>query len=315
MVSNTSAAKEEDYDVVKTSGYPGGHATEASDGTMAVGSGWHQLWTGARAVRASPVNANYFKLMGRAADGVTPTGDPVVLDAVNLADYLLVLFYMGGNDGPVSDYVGASNNWFGVRNRTGATGSASSSTTLNNHSAWKAVTTRGSAVDRLIRPWSNSVAGVNDYTRSNPEFIHEDLAWNAEYRVLFGDRAHRHFFNNGAMTDSQGAGPHAGPGSADRYRDLGGVGAVGGFGAGAAFCQAGLAGGKSAALPDSSPVAPTQSGGTGRVNELLRQLRGYDGGTKPLYPLVNAPVFSQHGGGIPAAGTTVTVSQNNTGSP
>ena len=60
--------------------------SEASDGTMETGSAWHRLWTGARAVRAVPSDANFFKLQGRAADGVTATADPVVLDAVNLAD-------------------------------------------------------------------------------------------------------------------------------------------------------------------------------------------------------------------------------------
>jgi len=306
--------KEEDYDVVKTSGYPGGHTTEASDGTMAVGSGWHQLWSGARAVRTSPVNANYFKLLGRAADGVTATGDPVVLDAVNLADYLLVLFYMGGNDGPVSDYVGASNNWFGVRHRTGGQGFRFFIHDFEQSLGLEGGNNQRVGSGSLIRPWSNSVAGVSDYTRSNPEFIHEDLAWNAEYRVLFGDRAHRHFFNNGAMTDHR---------VLSRMKGL------------AAQIDTAIWA-ESARWGDSVRAQPfvrqdwlganqrlfrfitsgtNQSGGTGRVNELLRQLRGYDGGTKPLYPLVNAPVFHQHGGGIPAAGTTVTVSQNNPGSP
>ena len=57
----------------------------------------------------------------------------------------------------------------------------------------------------------------------------------------------------------------------------------------------------------------TANSGTGRVNKLIQQLRGYDSGTKPLYPLTNAPVFSQHGGGIPAAGTSITMTQSNAG--
>src|SRR4030095_14118761 len=51
-----------------------------------------------------------------------------------------------------------------------------------------------------IAPWSNTVAGANDINRSNPEFIHEDLAPNLEYRTLFGDRVHKHLFNGGALT-------------------------------------------------------------------------------------------------------------------
>ena len=114
--------QDSDYDVLKSSGASGFYLTEATDGTMATGSAWEKLWSGGRTVRATPTNANYFKLRGLAADGVTPTSDPVLLDAVNLADYLVELFYMGGDDGPVSDYVGASNNWFGMRRRGGSFG-------------------------------------------------------------------------------------------------------------------------------------------------------------------------------------------------
>ena len=42
-------------------------------------------------------------------------------------------------------------------------------------------------------------------------------------------------------------------------------------------------------------------------------MRGYDGGTKPLYPLVDAPVFSQHGGAIPTGGTSLTMTHSNPG--
>lgn len=58
-----------------------------------------------------------------------------------------------------------------------------------------------------------------------------------------------------------------------------------------------------------------QSGGTGRVNEIIRQLRGYDGGPKLLYPLPGTPVFSQDGGGIPGEGMSVAITQTNSGSP
>jgi CotH kinase protein/Lamin Tail Domain/Fn3 associated len=305
---------EADYDTVKSSGYPGGHATEATDGTMAPGSGWHQLWTGARAVRANPSNSNYFKLMGRAADGATLTNDPVVLDAENLADYLMILFYMGGNDGPVSDYVGASNNWFGLRDRTGTAGFQFFIHDFEQSLGLEAGNNQRVGRGTSLRPWSDTVSGVNDYPRSNPEFIHEDLAWNAEYRVLFGDRAHRHLFNDGALTNAA---------VLARMQGL------------AAVIDTAIHG-EAARWGDASQAEPfvrqdwlaanqrlygfissgtTASGGPGRVAEMLRQLRGYDGGAKPLYPLVNAPVFSQHGGGIPATGSAVSITQSNTGAP
>ncbi len=213
----------------------------------------------------------------------------------------------------VSDYVGASNNWFGVRDRTGTSGFRyfihDFEQSLGLESGNNQRVGRGS----LLRPWSDTVSGVNDYSRSNPEFIHEDLAWNLEYRTLFGDRAHRHLFNNGAMTDAN---------VLSRMADL------------ATMIDTAIWG-ESARWGDSIRSTPfvrtdwlaanerlydfirfgtTSSSGPGRVAELLRQLRGYDGGSKPLYPLVDAPVFSQHGGAIPNGGTNLTIAHTNPGS-
>ena len=301
--------KKEDYDVLKSTGASGGYSTEASDGTMATGSGWEKLWSGARLVRTTPTDANYFKLLGRAADGITPTSDPVVLDPVNLADYLCVLFYMGGDDGPVSDYVGASNNWFGMRRRTGTSGFKFFIHDFEQSLGLESGTNQRVGRGATIAPWSNTVSGANDITHSNPEFIHEDLCPNLEYRVQFGDRAHKHFFNTGAMTDA---------------------GVLARFATFAAIIDTAIWG-ESARWGDAQREPPfvrsnwlsantqlnnfiirgtTGSSGPGRVATLIAQLRGYDSGTKPLYPLTNAPVFSQHGGAMPAS---ITMTQSNTG--
>ena len=42
-------------------------------------------------------------------------------------------------------------------------------------------------------------------------------------------------------------------------------------------------------LHDFINFGTTAGSGTGRVNKLLQQLRGYDSGAKPLYPLVERP--------------------------
>jgi Lamin Tail Domain/Chitobiase/beta-hexosaminidase C-terminal domain/CotH kinase protein/Fn3 associated len=303
---------DDEYDVLKSAGASGGYATEATDGTMDPGSAWQLLWSGARTVRTSPTNANYFKLLGRAADGVTPTNDPVVLDPVNLADYLLILFYMGGDDGPVSDYVGASNNWFGMRRRGGTIGFRFFIHDFEQSLGLEGGTNQRVGKGATIAPWSNTVAGANDINRSNPEFIHEDLAPNLEYRVLFGDRAHKHLFNNGNLIDTK---------------------VLARMNAFAAIIDTAIWG-ESARWGDAQREPPfirtdwleannrlfdfirfgsTNGSGPGRTATLVAQLRGYDSGTKPLYPLTNAPVFSQHGGAIPAGGTSITMSQSNTG--
>ena len=98
---------------------------------------------------------------------------------------------MGGDDGPVSDYVGASNNWFGMRRRTGTTGFKFFIHDFEQSLGLESGTNQRVGKGATIAPWSNTVSGANDLTRSNPEFIHEDLAPNLEYRVQFGDRAHK----------------------------------------------------------------------------------------------------------------------------
>jgi hypothetical protein len=304
--------KKENYDVLKSSGASGGYRTEASDGTMATGSAWELLWNGARTVRASPTNANYFKLLGRAADGTTPTTDPVVLDAVNLADYMATLFYMGGNDGPVSEYVGASNNWFGMRRRGGDFGFRFFIHDFEQSLGLEATTNQRVGSGANVAPWSNTVAGKDDITRSNPEFLHEDLARNLEYRVLFGDRVHRHLFNGGAMTDASVLARMAGLAATIDTAIWGESARWGDAQREPPFVRQDWLD-ANARLFSFISSGTTAGSGPGRAATLIAQLRGYDSGTKPLYPLTNAPVFSQHGGAMPAAGTSITMTHANAG--
>jgi hypothetical protein len=52
--------------------------------------------------------------------------------------------------------------------------------------------------------------GINDnsVTKNNgasPTGFHQSLKRNKEYQVLFGDRIHRHFFNDGELTPEKAA--------------------------------------------------------------------------------------------------------------
>ena len=48
----------------------------------------------------------------------------VLIDVDNLIDYMMITFFDGDRDGPVSDFMGnnAPNNWYGIRNRDGEEG-------------------------------------------------------------------------------------------------------------------------------------------------------------------------------------------------
>ena len=55
------------------------------------------------------------------------------------------------------------------------------------------------------RATNNTTTGSNrsNFTYSNSEWIHEDLATNAEYKLKIADVAQRHLFNNGTLTPTK----------------------------------------------------------------------------------------------------------------
>lgn len=181
--------KKEDYDVVKAE-QEAGYTIGATDGTVVA---WQDLWTKGKTHRAAPTNANYFRLMGRSSDGVTPTADPVLLDPVSLTDYLLLTFWSGNLDGCTSAFLGndKANNWFAARLRE------------NNPRQ---------GFQYFVHDFEHSLFNVNEdrtgpfvypnesnFAYSNPAFLHQDLIANAEYRMLWADRIQKHLFNGGAL--------------------------------------------------------------------------------------------------------------------
>ena len=180
-----------DFDVVKCE-QDSGYVVGVTDGNLAA---WQDLWTKSRAHYASPTNANYFKMQGRAADGVTPTADPVLLDVDDLIDYMLITIWHGNLDGSTSAFLGndRSNNWFGLRNRLGTQGFK-----FFVHDAEHTFFSTGE--DRT-GPFSDPVTGNwNNFTYSSPMFLHQDLMPNAEYKMRWADRVQKFLFNNGPLT-------------------------------------------------------------------------------------------------------------------
>ena len=199
--------EKEDWDIIKNE-QTAGYTVGATDGNL---TGWQELWTKARAHASNPTNASYFKMMGLAADGVTPTADPVLLDVDNLIDYNLLTFWTGNQDGATSSFLGndKANNWFAARRRNGTRGFAFFAHDFE-HSL--GLPGGGSGVDRT-GPFSDSNNNRNNFSYSNPYFLHLDLLGTPagsltagsflEYRVRFGDRTHQHLFNNGALSQNE----------------------------------------------------------------------------------------------------------------
>jgi hypothetical protein len=327
----------EEYDVIKSAGNGGSgsvppqanYTTEVTAGTF---DEWRALWQAARGLRTSGSTADYFKLLGRAPDGVTPTADPVLLDPENLAAYMLLIFYTGNFDAPLSTFIdNASNNWFGVRNRvTDDRGFAffvhdgeHGMGTDRNDSATPnlGVPDNARSTDRTGpwggrgRNWKNETMynSIQLFDRSNPQYLHEDLAFIEEYRVAFGDVVHRHFVAPDATMREEAA--------LDRIRAREATVATCILAESARWGNTGnesvTAWGRERDFlltwvqEGSNQEIRTAGEGPGRAATIVGFLRQYaDGVPMPLYPLTEAPVYSQHGGQI-GAGLSLAITDPN----
>ena len=181
----------DDYDVVKGE-QDQGYTTGVTDGNL---DAWRDLWDKGRAHYVDPTDTNYFAMQGLAANGVTPTTDPVLLDVDNLIDYMLLTFWTGNLDGCTSAFLGDNhaNNWFGSRDRTGTQGFKFFAHDFEH--------TFFNVDEDRTGPFNTTNNTVFLY--SNPMFLHHDLRPNAEYRIRWADHVQQHFFNNGALVSDQ----------------------------------------------------------------------------------------------------------------
>jgi hypothetical protein len=184
----------ENFDVVKCGnrGTQPNFATEATDGNLLAFS---NLWTMTRSMVTNSSNSNYFRIIGCNPDGTRNTNRPVMIDVDNLIDYILGIFYTGDGDATLSSFLANNmpNNWFGMRDRT----NPNVGFRFFNSDCEHTLGSPDSEVDRTGPfPGSNQ----SNFTFANPQWMHEELMLNAEYRLRFADHVQRHFFNNGALT-------------------------------------------------------------------------------------------------------------------
>ncbi len=183
--------QQEDYDVVKSTGSPGGYTTELVNGTLPA---WQSLWDQAMAMRSDPSNARYFQMQGLAPDGVTPLNNPAwprLLDPDNQIDYMLLVFWAGSSDAPLTGGGDRVNNWFAYRRRGTDMGFLHFAHDME-HSCFGG--------DRT-GPYDNASAISFNY--ANPQYLHQHMLGNAEYRLRWADRVHKHMFNDGALTPAK----------------------------------------------------------------------------------------------------------------
>ncbi len=301
----------DDYDVVKNHDRHSGIAfsTEATDGYLLTNpdgsrAAWKELWDRCKEVKANPSNANYFRILGRNPDGSRNPAWPVLLDVDNLIDFMLAIFYSGDGDACLSGFLGPfnqPNNWHGMRDRTGTRGF-----TFFNHDAEHTLRASSWAGSRSVAatdqtgPWGGS--NQNNFTYSNPQWMHEELMSSPEYRLRWADRIRRHLFNNGPLTPdrcierwnaraatiTKAIVPYAGRWATsatviNTWKNLCGIPGESVNGAGIIDH-----------VPQDFLAMRTNLADQTNPQNLLRQLK-VDG----LYPALEAADFSQHGGSVP----------------
>jgi len=180
----------DDYDVIKNrGGFASGAGQKtspyATDGNI---EAWKRLYALAKSGLGN--SETYQKTLGNNPDGTRNPKYDVLLDPVNLIDYMLVIFYGGNMDSPASKFMGnnMANNWYGIRSRKGDQGF--------RFFIWDAEHTLLELDEDRTGPFP---AG-DQFEQSNPQWLWQQCLESAEFRMLVADRIQRHFFNEGALT-------------------------------------------------------------------------------------------------------------------
>ncbi len=160
----------QEYDVLKD-------FAEVQSGT---GDAWGELMAQAAGGLATP--AAYQRIQGNNPDGTPNPAFPSLLDADSLIDYMILHIYAGADDWP-------NHNWWAGRQR----GAESAGFRFF---AWDQEITNNS-LGRTHTSWGTRFEDVSAY--NSPAYLYAQLRANAEFRLRFADRVHRHLFE-GALT-------------------------------------------------------------------------------------------------------------------
>jgi hypothetical protein len=194
----------DDYDVVKTNrSWP--RSMECIDGNF---DAYERLWQAC--LDGFDTDLKYYKVQGLNPDGTRNPAYERLVDADNLIDYMLTIFYTGDFDAPVCGWNSnrTPNNFFAIYNRVNPDGFKyfrhDGEHTMNNDS--RAYDRTGpythSWLINFIRdcPEADEVWPAYTCIGFNPQTLHQYLTVHPEYRMKFADHVHRYFFNDGPMT-------------------------------------------------------------------------------------------------------------------
>ncbi|MBN1416999.1 MAG: CotH kinase family protein [Bacteroidales bacterium] len=189
----------DDYDVIKVEpvGWP--FYNTVTDGNM---DSWIELYN--LCEKGFAGNKDFFALQGKSENGAPLLNTRVLVNIDNLIDYMLMIFYTGNFDAPVSSWHNNDmpNNFFAIYNRKNlsmgykfiAHDSEHSLFIENNYSD-------GIHENRVDIPDMY----CDDEYSFQPQWLHYRLTENDEYRSLFRDKAYSHFSEGGVFSPSAAA--------------------------------------------------------------------------------------------------------------
>ncbi len=201
----------EDWDTLKVDRANDDPTVVATDGTTA---GWEAVWALCQEGFAS--DATYYQLEGRGPDGTRDPRLPVLVDVDNLIDFMLVIFYTGNFDGPVSKFYQNQepNNFFMLDSRVDPEHGFLFFAHDNEHTLLADPVRVGDGVteDRAIIGYPGSATNergqiddryrmeVSSFAKFHPQWLHHRLVENAQYRARFAARAEEVLGAGGLMT-------------------------------------------------------------------------------------------------------------------
>jgi len=166
---------------------------EATDGNL---NRWEEVWDYCQ--RGFADNADYYALQGLGPDGDPDPSLPVLVDIDNLIDYMLIIFYTGNFDAPVSKFSGNRNpnNFYAIINREGESGfrfyvhDAEHTLLIDRVGPGSGLEENRVEIDMIM-------SGFNKF---HPQWLHRKLTTNPKYRLRFADHVYKHMFHGGALT-------------------------------------------------------------------------------------------------------------------
>ena len=186
----------DNYDVLKPE--RGAYQNIATDGNF---DAYTELWQQAIARAPDGVtpafvdHAAYMRAQGKNPDGSENLDYPVLLDVDNLIVYMMETLRGGNLDAPISNFLGNDqpNNYFAIRDRTGREGF--------RYFQHDGEHTMRNVNQNRNGPWNaaNFESGVDYF---NPQWLHQQLMANEEYRMRFADMVQFAFFNDGPLSES-----------------------------------------------------------------------------------------------------------------